>query len=75
VHSSVTRLGGSGTKEENAIIKTDTNALLTPDSGVFDRPEIALHTFGDTSSSIYFDDFAIQAENRTEAKSLPVIQQ
>ncbi len=75
VDSSVTRLGGSGTKEEYAIIRTDADALVTPDSGSFDRPEIALHTSGDTSASIYFDDVAIQAENRTVPASLSVIQQ
>jgi hypothetical protein len=68
-------LGGSGTKEENAIIRT--NTLLTPDSGDFDRPEIALHTFGNTSNKVYFDDFAIQVEaiSGSRTGSLPPIQQ
>jgi len=61
------------TVEPNAIIEDST--LQSPSSDPFDRPEIALHTFGDTSASIYFDDFAIQAENRTSPASLPVIQQ
>ncbi len=75
VDSSVTRLGGSGTKEENAIIRTD--ALLTPESDPFDRPEIALHTFGNTSNPIYFDDFAIQVEAISGSRTgfLPPIQQ
>ncbi len=65
----------TSTVEPNAVIKDST--LKSPDSGdpFGDRPEIALHTSGDTSSSIYFDDVAIQAENRTAPASLPVIQQ
>lgn len=66
----------TSTVEPNAVIKDST--LQSPDEGDgFDtaRPEIALHTSGDTSSSIYFDDVAIQAENRTAPASLPVIQQ
>ena len=64
----------TSTVEPNAIIKDST--LKSPDGDPFGaRPEIALHTSGDTSSSIYFDDVAIQAENRTVPVSLPVIQQ
>ena len=78
VDSSVTRLGGSGTKEENAIIRTD--ILTSPDEGDgfdTDRPEIALHTFGDASKPIYFDDFAIQVEAISGSRTgfLPPIQQ
>ncbi|MCD6139267.1 MAG: hypothetical protein J7J91_12005, partial [Deltaproteobacteria bacterium] len=46
--------------EPNAIIRT--NAITTPSSGTFDWPELGLHTFGTSSTNVYFDDFAIQAE-------------
>lgn len=52
------QLGGSGTTEENGIIQD--GSLLTPDSGTIDRAGIALHATGDTATSTYFDDFAIQ---------------
>jgi hypothetical protein len=62
-------------KELDAVVRTD--ILITPESGTFDQPEIALHTFGDTSSSLYFDDFAIQAEAVSGSRSgiLPPVQQ
>jgi len=65
---------GTG-KELGAVIRTD--SLTTADSGTFDQPEIALHTFGDTSSSLYFDDFAIQTEAISGSRSgvLPPVQQ
>lgn len=53
-----TMLGGSGTKEENAIIQD--SSLPTPGSGAIDRSGIALHATGNTAASTYFDDFAIQ---------------
>ena len=52
------RLGGSETKEANSIIKD--SALLTPSSGTIDYSGIALHATGNTATSTYFDDFAIQ---------------
>jgi len=52
------RLGGVGTKEANAIIKD--SSLLTPNSGAIDYSGIALHATGDTATSTYFDDLAIQ---------------
>jgi len=52
------RLGGVGTKEANAIIKD--SSLLTPNSGTIDNSGIALHATGNTATSTYFDDFAIQ---------------
>jgi hypothetical protein len=68
----ITRLGTG--KEENAIIRT--NALTTPDSGVFSRPEIGLDTWGYSSTSVYFDDFGIQTASPGQTQGfLPPIQQ
>lgn len=67
-------LRGTGS-ETDAIIEDDT--LTSPESDPFDRPEIALHTFGNTSKPIYFDDFAIQVEAISGSRTgfLPPIQQ
>lgn len=64
---------GTGT-ELNAIIRT--NALTTPSSGTFTRPEVGLDTWGSSSTSVYFDDFGIQtlAPGQTQG-FLPAIQQ
>jgi len=56
--ASASRLGGSGTMEANAIIGD--SSLLTPDSGTIDNSGVALHATGNTATSTYFDDFAIQ---------------
>lgn len=56
VDSSVDRLGTGD--ELNSIIRS--NALTTPASGSFTQDEVALHTWGGTSTSVFFDDFAIQ---------------
>jgi hypothetical protein len=58
IDPSVERLG-TGLRE-NAIIRT--NAITTTDSGNFGQPEVGLHTFGYSSTNIYFDDFGLQAE-------------
>jgi hypothetical protein len=64
---------GTG-KEQNAIIRT--NALTTPNSGVFSRPEIGLDTWGSSSTSVYFDDFGIQTASPGQTQGfLPAIQQ
>jgi len=52
------RLGGGETTEAYSIIKDD--SLRTPDSGTINYSGIALHATGDTATSTYFDDFAIQ---------------
>ena len=57
-NSSATKLGGVGTKEADAIIRD--SSLLTPDSGTIAYSGIALHATGDTATSTYFDDFAVQ---------------
>ena len=51
-------LGGVSSVEANAIIQD--SSLLTPDSGTINYSGIALHATGDTATSTYFDDFAIQ---------------
>jgi hypothetical protein len=56
LNTSVVRLGTGD--ELNAVIED--SALTTPTSGTFSTSEITLHTAGEASSSIYFDDFAIQ---------------
>ena len=74
VNSGVTLLGTGS--EESAVIDDDDR--LSPEIGeVFDRSEIAIHTSGDSSTSIAFDDFAIQVEIGTgEGEGfLPPIQQ
>lgn len=52
------RLGGDGTKEENAVIQD--RSLLTPASGPINYSGIGLHATGNTAVSTYFDDFAVQ---------------
>jgi len=51
-------LGGISSVEANAIIED--SSLLTPNSGTIDYSGIALHATGNTATSSYFDDFAIQ---------------
>jgi len=64
----------SSANEPDAIIRTDT--LTTPTPFEEQRPELGLHTFGDGSTNVFFDDFAIQAELRAMRTGfLPVIQQ
>ncbi len=70
IDSSVLRLGTG--KELNAIIRT--NSLVT-DSFSTNIPEIGLHTFGSSSTSIYFDDFAMQAVIQADPIILPPVQE
>ena len=64
---------GTGS-EPNAIIRT--NALTTPSSGTFTRPEIGLDTWGSSSTNIYFDDFGLQTAAPGQTQGfLPAIQQ
>jgi len=48
---------------------------LTTDSFSSDIPEIGLHTFGDNSTLIYFDDFAMQAIIEADPIILPPVQE
>ncbi len=68
VDSSVECLGIG--KEQDAVIRT--NAITTTDSGIFGQPEIGLHTFGYSSTNVYFDDFAIQAEVSAIITTFPI---
>jgi len=56
IDSSVDRLGSGS--ELNTIIRS--NAITTPGSGSFAWDEVALHTWGWLSTSVFFDDFSIQ---------------
>jgi len=59
VNGTETSIALTGTVDEpNAILRM--NTFTTPDSGTFTQEEIGLHTFGSTSTSVYFDDFAIK---------------
>ena len=69
-NSSVTPL--ESVDEPDAIIRSD--SLIT-DSFSSTKPEIGLHTFGRNSTSIYFDDFAMQAIIEADAIILPVVQE
>jgi prepilin-type N-terminal cleavage/methylation domain-containing protein len=68
IDTSVERLGTG--LLENAIIRTD--AITTTDSGNFGQPEVGLHTFGYSSTNIYFDDFGLQAEVETVITTPPI---
>jgi len=60
--------------EVNAVIRT--NALTTPSSGTFTQPEVGLITWGSSSTSVYFDDFALQTAAPGQTQGfLPAIQQ
>lgn len=61
--------------EPDAIIQSNENELLTPTSGIFDQPEIGLHTFGTSSTKVYFDDYALQTESISTEGFLPATQQ
>jgi hypothetical protein len=58
------------TEEPEAIIRT--NEITTPSSGIFDQPELGLHTFGHGSTNIYFDDFALQTDSISTGAVTPV---
>ena len=68
IDPSVERLGTG--LQENAIIRTD--AITTTDSPNFGQPEIGLHTFGYSSTNVYFDDFGLQAEVVTVITTPPI---
>ncbi|MCD6397717.1 MAG: hypothetical protein J7L71_09265 [Spirochaetaceae bacterium] len=61
-------------KENDAIIQTG-SLLTTDDPFPSTKPEIGLHTFGINSTSIYFDDFAMQAVIKADSIILPVVQE
>lgn len=70
---SVERLGAG--RELNAVIRS--NTLTTPPAGVFARPELALHTWGVSSSNVFFDDFALRLSGGLAGSAgfLPALQE
>ena len=56
----------------NAIIRSNESDLLSPSSGSFEKPELGLHTFGNTSNQVYFDDFAVQTEVVSVTRVAPI---
>ncbi|MEI7636486.1 MAG: type II secretion system protein [Syntrophus sp. (in: bacteria)] len=64
---------GTGS-ELNAIVRL--NALHSPSSGTFTQPEVGLDTWGNSSTSVYYDDFGIQTASPAQTQGfLPAIQQ
>ncbi len=61
--------------EPDAIIRSTEPVLFTPFSGIFDRTELGLHTFGHGSLNVYFDDFALQTKVISISGFLPAIQE
>jgi hypothetical protein len=61
--------------EPGAVIRSTEPVLFTPSSGVFNRPELGLHTLGHGSLNVYFDDFALQTEIYSTGGFLPYIQE
>ncbi len=72
VDPSVERLGTGS--EQDAIIRS--NTLTTPSSGSFTQEEIALHTWGWSSTNTYFEDFALRLHGDSTAVAgfLPAVQ-
>ncbi len=56
------------TDEPSAILRLNTHTT-DPNADSFTRQEIGLHTFGNSSTSVYFDDFAIQMAGTTTSGS------
>jgi hypothetical protein len=48
--------------EKEVVVKTAEPTFLTPDIGLVTQPEFGLHTLGDGSANIFFDDFALQLD-------------
>jgi len=74
--------GGVGTvaripslDEPDAILQSTEPVLFTPSSGLFNRAELGLHTFGKGSLNVYFDDFALRTQILSTGGFLPAIQQ
>jgi hypothetical protein len=56
--------------------QSDTDTLQTPDfPAIFEEPELGLHTFGDGSENVFFDDFGIKLNVAVEDALLPPLQQ
>jgi hypothetical protein len=61
--------------EPGAVLRSTEPVLFTPSSGVFNRTELGLHTLGQGSLNVYFDDFALQTEIYSTGGFLPEIQE
>jgi len=73
VNSTVSSLDKiSSLDEPDAILRTNE---LTTSTGIFTDTEIGLHTFGNNSTSVYFDDFGLQTDVPTSEGFLPAVQQ
>jgi hypothetical protein len=56
--------------------QSDSDTLQTPDfPAIFENPELGLHTFGDGSENVFFDDFGIELDTAIEDILLPPLQQ
>ncbi len=58
--------------EPNAIIESD--ELISPNAGLFTRPELGLFTAGKGNLNVFYDDFAFQTEVISRQGFLPPIQ-
>ena len=58
---------------EETIIRT--NTFTTPEGAIPDSSELGLHTFGNSSPFIYFDDFGLSLEINTEPIYLPPVRE
>ena len=63
--------------EPGAVIRSTEPVLFTPDENdpPFNRTELGLHTLGQGSLNVYFDDFALQTEIYSTGGFLPSIQE
>jgi len=61
--------------EPGAILESTESDLFTPTSGPFVHAELGLHTFGGNSTSVYFDDFALQTQIISTGEFFPPIQE
>ena len=61
--------------EPKAIIRSWEPDLLTPSNSTFSQPELGLHTLGNGSKNVYFDDFAVKATVASDPIYLPPLQE
>ena len=56
--------------------QSDSDTLQTPEfPAIFEEPELGLHTYGDGSENVYFDDFGIVLNVGQDDVLLPPLQQ
>jgi type II secretory pathway pseudopilin PulG len=61
---------------DNAIVQSHSDTLQTPDfPTLYEEPELGLHTFGDGSENVFFDDFGIKLDVAIEDVPVPPLQQ